>query len=89
MDLAHSKVNPTFNKIYQITPILIGFKDRICDQQIPRLFPLLICNFFHLSSQTKQLLNSIPQIPALPQIPVSNPLAKHTIKEFKNFLYFL
>jgi hypothetical protein len=66
-------------QIYQITPILIGFKDKICDQQIPRLFPRLICNFFHLSSQTKQFLNSIPQILALPQIPVSNPLAKHTI----------
>ena len=70
-------------RIYQITPILIGFKARICDLQIS-LFTAVNLQFLQSSRQTKELLKSVPQfpIPVLPQILVLNPLAKHTVKVF-------
>ena len=70
--------------IYQITPILIGFKARICDLQISCLFTPVNLQFLQSSRQTKELLKSVPQVPVpvLPQILVLNPLAKHTVKVF-------
>ena len=71
-------------RIYQITPILIGFKARICDLQISCLFTPVNLQFLQSSRQTKELLKSVPQVPVpvLPQILVLNPLAKHTVKVF-------
>ena len=71
-------------QIYQILPILIGFKARICDLQISCLFTPVNLQFLQSSSQMKELLKLVPQvpIPVLPQILVLNPLAKHTVKVF-------
>ena len=71
-------------RIYQITPILIGFKARICDLQISCLFTPVNLQFLQSSSQMKELLKLVPQVPilVLPQILVLNPLTKHTVKVF-------